>query len=343
MRVHLAAVVLAVGLWSLMTQNLRAEGVVTPPDWLRRPTADQLRAVWPTEAWKRGQGGKAVLWCKVSLQGALFDCKVHEETPEGAGFGAAAIAMTPQLLMKPATRDGVPFVSGVAIPLTFKKFANPGPSETFGARPIAPAAMTWAAAPTHADMIANYPKRAGAARVGGRAGLMCDFLADGKLGFCQVMVEEPKGYGFGAAAKAVAKKFQAFPTTEGSRPIKDARVQLTLTFTPEMLDGSEPGVGKAQWTRTPPAEALKAAFPQDGTDVGTVRVMLKCRVEQAGKVGECKVVSETPAGKGHGDKVLPLAQHFRLATWSNEGLPIVGGFVQIPIRFEVTPPPAPKH
>src|SRR6185503_1298646 len=53
----------------------------TAPDWLKRPTPGDLQAVWPTEAWKRGQGGRAVINCVVTVQGTLNQCVPVEETP----------------------------------------------------------------------------------------------------------------------------------------------------------------------------------------------------------------------------------------------------------------------
>ena len=48
-----------------------AQPVEKPPDWLKRPTAQDLMAVWPAAAWERGEGGKAILTCTATVQGAL--------------------------------------------------------------------------------------------------------------------------------------------------------------------------------------------------------------------------------------------------------------------------------
>ncbi len=49
----------------------------TDPSWRRRPTPRDLLAVWPRAAMEKGVGGKATISCKVSLQGALYDCIVE--------------------------------------------------------------------------------------------------------------------------------------------------------------------------------------------------------------------------------------------------------------------------
>jgi hypothetical protein len=79
-----------------------------PGDWLKKPTPDELLAVYPHEALGRGLGGEATISCLVSTQGALFDCYVTSEAPAGQNFGFAALALTPQFLMRPATLKGQP-------------------------------------------------------------------------------------------------------------------------------------------------------------------------------------------------------------------------------------------
>ncbi|HVI34391.1 energy transducer TonB [Phenylobacterium sp.] len=320
----------------------------TEPDWRRRPTPEMLRAVWPTEAWKRGQGGKAIIACKVSIQGVLFDCKVDEETPKGSGFGVAALSMTPQLLMKPATKDGKPVIGDVRIPLNFVMPGGPaaGGNPTFGTRPVVPVGQAWPQAPSYQDVVAAYPEKARAARVGGVATLQCD-VREQEFRRCQVIREEPKGHGFAAAARSLVGKFRTQATGADGKPV-NATIQIPFAFSPDMLDASRPPViGKPTWAKLPTAEALRTAFPAE-TAGGTVRVRLSCNVEQGGSVSGCEVVSEEPAGRGYGAAALKIASEFMLDTWTVEGFPTVGGTVQIPIRFELgppkpaTPPPAAK-
>lgn len=310
----------------------------TAPDWRRRPTAEMLRAVWPTEAWKRGRGGKATISCKVSIQGTLFDCKVEEEEPKGSGFGVAALSMTPQLLMRPAMKNGQPVVGTVRIPLHFIMPGGPaaGGNSTFGTRPIAPVGQAWPQAPSYQDVVAAYPEKARAARVGGVATLQCD-VRDGEFRRCRTIREEPKGHGFADAARDLVGKFRTQPTGADGKPV-NATIQIPFAFSPEMLDASRPPViGKPTWAKLPTAEALRAVFPAEAAG-GTVRVRLACKVEQGGAVSGCQVIGEEPAGRGYGAAALKIAPEFKLDTWTVEGFPTVGGTVNIPVRFELGPP-----
>src|SRR5438045_8179721 len=77
-------------------------------NWLKPPSQQDLMGVWPASALKNGQGGKAVIGCTVTVQGALRDCQVVSEKPAGQGFGAAALTLSSQLMMKPALKAGAP-------------------------------------------------------------------------------------------------------------------------------------------------------------------------------------------------------------------------------------------
>ena len=305
------------------------------PNWLRKPTALDLLAVYPREAYRRGENGLATIDCIVGLQGALFDCLTISETPAGHHFGDAALALTPQFLMRPATKDGKPVPSEVRIPINFKTFAgDPGPPS-----PVVSPAMVWAEAPTYADVLAAYPPNAKAARTGGRATLYCQFRMDGRLRGCEGVNDQPFGKGFHSAAQKLVEKFRAYPASSDGKGLRDASIQLPFTFDPSMLDGNNT-VGRPLWAGLPSNDDVFAAFTGTPKNVGAVRVVLGCVVEQGGTVSGCKVLSENPAGKGFGQAALALSAKFKLSTWTAEGLPVVGGEVHIPIRFETDEPPA---
>ena len=313
----------------------------TPAGWLRRPTSEDLMQVWPTKAWAKGLGGQATINCLVSPQGALFDCVTTAETPPGEHFGDAAIALSSQFLMKPATLKGQPVVSPVNVPINF---VMPGGSRGFTSdlnslRMVA-ATQAWLDAPSYANVAAAYPAKAREAKLGGRATLDCALNREGRLTACSTITEEPRRQGFAEAAKMLAKEFRATTTTSDGKSIVGAHVQLPMVFDPAMLAGQQV-IGKAQWAGLPSAEETDAAFGKLAV-TGTVHVMLTCVVQQGGHVTDCKVEREDPAGQGVAAAALSLAPYFRLTTWTSEGLPTVGGTIGIPLRYEGAKPDAPK-
>lgn len=343
-----ATTILAAVLAALCSGGWGAAQVVPDPDvlpdWIRRPAPGDLNAVWPSEAMKKGIGGQAVIHCKLTAQGALYDCKVVEESPAGMGFGVAAVALTPQMAFRPAMKDGKPVAyDGVRIPINFKAPSAP-PSRTHAPNEL-PAGrvatgVRWSDGPSYADVVAAYPEKARTGKVGGHAALECYFNKEGGVRNCRTMTEAPKGYGFAAAAKSLTGKFQGPPKWSDGKSTAGARVDLKFSFAPEMLDPTiRPITGKPDWLQLPTSDQLAASLPEAARDAGhaQARAMLACRVMARGQVGDCKPISETPAGYGVGAAATALSEHFILASWSVEGLPTIGAEVKIPLRFDFGP------
>lgn len=91
------------------------------PNWSRRPTVEDLVKVYPPEAVKAKVEGDVVLGCHVTATGALADCSVLRETPEGAGFGAAALKLTGLFEAREQTPEGGPKRgTDIRIPIRFR-------------------------------------------------------------------------------------------------------------------------------------------------------------------------------------------------------------------------------
>lgn len=307
--------------------------VQAAPDWLKQPSRIQMMQVWPVEALKRGKSGKAVIQCEVSVHGALVACEVVSEEPAGAGFGAAALALTPQFLMKPGIIDGKPVRGTARIPINFVAGAP-----ISGLRTVKVVAnVAWNAAPTYAEMVAAYPAKARENGVGGAVTLACKFKADGGLRDCNTVNESPRGMGFSTAAHSLTGKFAGPTELRTGESTKDARTQLRFTFPVEMLNASAPTIGKPTWAALPAAEELLGAIPQQAIDTGVAaaRVALDCIVVAEGRLDACKVTNEEPKGMGFAASTLKLSKSFRLTIWTEDGLPSVGGAVRIPVRYDV--------
>ena len=306
----------------------------TEADWLKKPKSEDILAVYPRDAFNRGQSGEVVIHCLVNVQGTLRGCSVLSEKPAGAGFGDAALTMTAQFLMKPGRRDGVPVESEVSIPIHFKMPPEYRPAMASLATRVY-SNVSWAAAPTVADIAAAYPEKALAGRISGAATIDCTITKARALAICDILRQDPGGAGFGAAARALAKKFVA-PADDGAgRALAGGRTQIQIAFVPPPADGSLPTIGKPRWVSLPSPEAMEGVIKKVRSSPGqtAVRVVLNCDVVAEGKLADCKVESENPAGTGVGGEVLGIVGAARLAVWTEEGLPVVGGRVRVPFRF----------
>ncbi len=313
-------------------------------DWLKRPTSGDIAALWPSAALKSGVGGRATVECIVTIQGTLRACKVVEERPENTGFGGAALALSRQFVMKPALKAGAPVESAVRIPIDFPK-----PDRTTGSylRPVTddPAAMRykvytglpWREAPTYAQVMAAYPAKARSAKLGGTAVLECTVVKEGRLQGCRVLRELPDDKGFGNAARALAQHFVTPVTDSTGKSIIGARTHLPVTFAAVALDSPTPIIGRPQWLALPQMDDMTRVIPPEArqAQVYKARVVIECTVGPEGLLEKCASASEEPVGLGYDKAALALSKAFRLAVWTEDGLPTVGGSVRVPLRFDL--------
>jgi TonB family protein len=313
-----------------------------PADWLRKPTPEHMLSVWPRSARINGEEGHAVITCTITVLGYLRDCKVKTESPAGAGFGLAALMLAPDFQFRPATLDGKPVEAAVNIPLGFQGF---GAWKGAGGAPpdqTVVASVPWTEAPTYQEVADAFPKGARERKLVGRAVLYCRFRDDGRLSLCRILVEQPAGFGFGGAAMKLSKAFAAPPSDSRGKTVGGLFVQVPFTFPTDMLSGQPSSIGKPIWAHLPNLDDMAANFPAPAlaAHVAVGHVMLNCQVGARGRLTDCALKSESPQGMGFGQAALALSPEFQVTIWSEDGLPTVGGRLNVPIRYE-GPTPAP--
>jgi TonB family protein len=109
---------------------LGADRPIAEPAWVAIPDADVIAAAYPAAAAAKGVAtGKGTARCIVAGDGSLRDCSVAAETPEGLGFGQAAVRIAEGMKMNLWTPSGEPVIGAtIRLPIRFEQPA-PAPAQ----------------------------------------------------------------------------------------------------------------------------------------------------------------------------------------------------------------------
>ena len=313
-------------------QILRPFSVITNPDWMRKPGADEMVQFWPAKS--GGAAGKVKLECVVSRRGLLEDCSVTSETPTGHGFGDSALAMSSIFVMRPMTVDGQPVGgSKVEIPIGFQGggYQPPsGPGTTVTVLSVAP----WAAAPTIGQMAQAYPRSQLGKVASARVVLRCALKSDGGLNDCDTLSEAPHGAGFANAAKSLVRDFHVL----GDAKIASAsgwKIDVPFDFEDPSRVTTPIEIYDPLWLKQVNPASVVSLFPPEAIKAGVKSgaTKLDCAVAADGGLKDCAVVSEDPAGLGFGEAALTIAGVMQMNPWSRQGAPVEGAHIILPIKL----------
>jgi TonB family protein len=336
---------------------------ITHPDWRSKPSADQMAAIYPAHAAQLHIGGRAVITCVVNVNGFLEACQVDSESPPGEGFGPAALAMAPSFSMTPATGPDGPVPAKVTIPIIWNMPGGAAPivpdnsSPYGGGSRLAPAKSRsdsdirgndlilhpmWTSAPTFADVAAVYP--AGAAGTSGHVVLRCRVVSGGALKSCDTVAEEPAGKGFARAAYALVGHFrvsaESLPTRDGDPTFVEAPFRL---IDPQSDAFKQRRIGAPTWRLALDPDKVAQVYPEEAAAKGiaTGRGVAKCEVAADGALTDCQEMPGEPDGLGFSHSAVVVASAMAMNPWTDEGDPVDGSSIVLPIRFNLAPDAAP--
>ena len=328
--------------------------------------ASEFASAWPESAYRSGTPGHVTLNCDVDRYGLAEWCQVASESPEGKGFGRAAMVLRPTFKLTPAMGADGPIDSMMTIAIEFRppdvhvdfiggesaaQGANEGcgggsskpcPQMLLTGNPMQRRSVTmvdhpiWAEAAGFADLAAAYPS--GAGDVEGYAVAHCAVERSGSLDGCQVTKEAPEKRGFGPAAVKLARKFRLAPQLVRLKPGVELWVDIPIRFPP-------PGAGRARTVASPtwtasydPDTALKV-FPPEAAAKGltTGRGVARCVVAADGSLTDCTPETGDPEGLGFSEVAAKLASSMKMNPWTSDAAPVDGAVVRVAIRLNLKP------
>lgn len=156
----------------------RAEDTVSEgAQWEARPSQADFERLGPPAAVAGRVSGRATLDCALTAAGRLRDCQVKNETPAGAGFGEAAVRLSPLYRLE-RTQEVELEGSRLTFVVRFRYAETPMPASTTAnvAIPGAPAATPVAASALPEAIAAISSPTGPLASVAAVPGWQADFL-----------------------------------------------------------------------------------------------------------------------------------------------------------------------
>lgn len=124
---------------------------------------------------------------------------------------------------------------------------------------------------------------------------------------------------------------------------------MPLIFLAAALSSMAVAAAAPSGANAPAPDPLDAYYPEAARAAGLEGdVVLSCVAQADKTLSDCVVVEERPQGKGFGQASLQAAGVFRMDLRTEDGAPVEGARVRIPIRWRLdhkAPPPGttPSH
>lgn len=203
-----------------LTGNQRLDfGISVSDPW-------SLGSYYPRPALLARQSGKVHLTCDWDDKGTVTACQLNDETPSGAGFGDAALAVakaTGHVYPRKAMASG----SGIHLALDFRTAASPC---EFADALMKDATVKCASFATLGQLVSFYPTRAQDDEVEGSSVIDCTVTGEDGRVACVGVSETPAGYGFADMSVKTMSRYLRVTARQPGTAITGVTVHLTFTY-----------------------------------------------------------------------------------------------------------------
>lgn len=104
----------------------------------------------------------------------------------------------------------------------------------------------------------------------------------------------------------------------------------------ETSDGPRHAITRPNWRKIPSGDEMAHFYPEGAMRRGLGgKALMQCKVAREGTLYSCTIISESPPNEGFGAAALKLAPYFEMTPQMEDGRPVTGGVVRIPIVFNV--------
>ena len=329
----LAAILLAVALGALQAPEASnaptvSVNLIDPPTdlpgFLQRPDPAQFSGAYPHSAANMGVGGHALLHCQVAKGGRLEKCAVLRESPAGAGFGAGALSVAKYFRIDPASDAAQR--GEIDLPIGFATSINEDEQLVTG---------PWLEAPTFADVAAAYPDIGGGAA--GETVLHCGLTREGRVRDCKAVYQQPVNRDFDKAAIKVSNLFRLRINQDVLKTHRPMAANITLRLVAPFGDEfKQRRIVDPVWLASPSFARLAELFPAQAAakNVTEGTGTADCAVGPDGALTACHAFGDgDPPGLGFSDAAVKAAAAMRISPWTDDGGPVDGALVRVPLRF----------
>jgi TonB family protein len=199
---------------------------------------------------------------------------------------------------------------------------------------------TWSKAPSVSEILGEIDKKVGDKFADGKVVLQCKLSKkSGKLGGCAVANVSPGMAQFTGVANALIPKFQANPADLAGIK-EDLAINLAFAF-PDMASSEwdKRYLTNPDWIQTFDPASKISTFPDAAAKAGlkTGTATVDCIVALTGALTHCETVRESTPNVGFGETAIRIAEAFVANPWNEDGLPVDGAHVRMPIQMDYQP------